>query len=124
MCQLLKYLQHTINHGIHFNGTTNRNIKCYAYADYVESSDQKSTSGTFSVIFGSPVSFSSRKQNTVTHSTCKAKYVAANVALKEALRLERMFEHATGEVTLAPIQLNPDNKSAIDIGNNCGNYAA
>lgn len=70
MRHLFNYPQHTFNHGIKFNGTTNGNINCYADAEYAESSDPKSTLGTVSVIFGSPVSWSSRKQNAIALSTC------------------------------------------------------
>ena len=75
--RVLLYLKGTTSHGITFRGGEPVNCMGYSDADWAgDREDRKSTSGYLFQIAGGPVSWRSKKQNTVALSTAEAEYVA------------------------------------------------
>ena len=74
------------------------------------------------MIDGGAVSWSSKKQELVTLSTTKSKYVATTHAAKEALWLQGLITKLFGLMD-TPTTLFKDNKSAITLAHD-GHYHA
>jgi hypothetical protein len=76
--QIMRYLRFTPEFGLWFSASSSLSLCGYYDADYVGCHvERKSTSRTCQFLRSSLVSWSSRKQSTVSQSTTKAEYVAA-----------------------------------------------
>ncbi|XP_019431328.1 PREDICTED: uncharacterized protein LOC109338522 [Lupinus angustifolius] len=79
--RIMRYLKGTMNYGIQFPNQKEKGKSCfigYSYSDWCgDKEDRKSTSGYVFFMFGTPVSWSSKKQDVVALSTCEAEYIAA-----------------------------------------------
>jgi hypothetical protein len=74
------YLVHTPNLGLWYSKGSTFNLLGYSDSDYAGCKvDRKSTSETCQFLGRSLVSWSSKKQNSVAHSTAEAEYVAATI---------------------------------------------
>ena len=79
--RVLRYLKGTSNFGILFRGNDTSAPVGYSNADWAgDREDRKSTSGYIFCIAGGPVSWRSKKQDTVSISTAEAEYVALSSA--------------------------------------------
>ena len=64
----------------------------YCDADWAgDNEDRRSTTGYIFTLAGGPVSWMSKKQQTVALSTCEAEYMAMSEATKEALWMQRLL---------------------------------
>lgn len=72
-------------------------------------------SGTVHIGFDAHIAWSSKKQDSIALIICKAEYVAAKLALKEALWLQRLLDNIDGSSKGRQVQLHADNQSAIDM---------
>ena len=89
--RVLRYLRGTTNFGIVFRGDDLAEPMAYSDADWAgDVGDRKSTSGYVFSIAGGPVSWRSRKQNTVALSTAEAEYVALSSAAQECVWIRRL----------------------------------
>jgi hypothetical protein len=76
--RIFRYLVHTPNLCLWYPKGSTFDLLGYSDSDYADCKiDRKSTSGTFQFLGRSLVSWSSKKQNSVSLSTTKAEYVAA-----------------------------------------------
>jgi hypothetical protein len=76
--RILKYLRHTPDFGLWYSASSSLALYGFSNADFAGCRlDRKSTSGTFQFLGSSLVSWSSRKQSSVSQSTTEAEYVAA-----------------------------------------------
>jgi hypothetical protein len=75
---------------------------------------QHSTMGNVFMMHQAGISWSSRKQDSVSLSTCEAEIVAASEAAKEAVYVAA-FSNELGIMDNKPIDLFVDNKAAIDL---------
>lgn len=113
--RILRYLINSKDISIVYKG----NIELVGYSDSDFAGDldtRKSNTGYIFLMNGGPVTWSSRKQNTVALSTTESEYMAASEAAKEILWL-RQFLYDIGEPQ-SSITLNVDNQSAIKLINN------
>jgi hypothetical protein len=78
--------------------------------------DRKSTFGTCQFLGSSLVSWSSRKQSSVSQSTTETEYVAAASCYSQLLRITYTISDFGEEYTLVPLQC--DSTSAISVAKN------
>ncbi|PKI68075.1 hypothetical protein CRG98_011671 [Punica granatum] len=84
ICRILGYLRKTKNLGL-FYGDYPAILEGYSYASWITSlSDNKSTSGWIFTIGGGAISWASKKQTCISHSTMEAEFIALAAAGKEA----------------------------------------
>ena len=93
-------------------GKVEKNLEGYADADGSMHEDHKAISGYMFMIDCGAVSWCMKKQEIISLSTTKAKYVAATHAVKEALWLQSLIGKIYGNIK-GPITLYSNNQSAI-----------
>lgn len=87
----------------------------YSDADWGgDHNDRKSTSGYVFKVFGNVVSWSSRKQSTISQSSTEAEYVALAQAVNEAKWIRQLLIEI-GVAVSQPITIYEDNQSCIRI---------
>ena len=120
LTHLVRYLTATPNFGIKFTTSTNNAIlQTYSDSDYAESKDRRSISGAVHLAYGSPIMWTSRKQQTIALSTCEAEYVAASQALQDTKWITRLLSDAF-RIKTEPTPFFIDNNGAIDIATHKG----
>ena len=76
--RIIRYLLGTVNLGLWYPKNSLCNLVGYSDSDFVGSKiDRKSTSGTCQFIGSAPVSWHSKKQNSVALCTAEAEYISA-----------------------------------------------
>ncbi len=117
---ILRYLKQTLQCGIFYEAKSQLQVHGYTDADWVGNVlDRRltSTSG-FMFSFGSGViSWSSKKQPTITLSSMEAKYTCAAITTCEIVWLQKLFSDL-GQLVDAPIVIYCDNISSILLANN------
>ena len=103
-------------------GITGNGLEGYTDADRSSQEHRHAISGYAFLINGGAISWSSKKQELVTLSTTKSKYVAATYATKEALWLRRIIREVFQPLE-EPIVLYSDSQSAIALTKD-GSYHA
>ena len=91
--RIVKYLIGTENYGIKYNRAHKSNpLTGYSDSDYAgDLQTRRSTSGYIFQVCGAPVSWTSKRQSSVSLSTTEAEYTAASLATKEAIWLQRLL---------------------------------
>jgi hypothetical protein len=115
--RIVAYLLHTIDLGLHYQ-STKPEIMGWVDTDYAGCLDTcRSTTGWIITLGGAPISWASKRQKTVSLSTCEAKYMAASEAAKEAIWIQGLMK----ELSLANtpiIPLHIDNDAALKLTKN------
>jgi hypothetical protein len=76
--RILRYLKHTQNVGLWYPKGAKFELIGYSNSDYTGCKvERRSTSGTCQLLGRSLISWSSKKQNSITLSTAEAEYIAA-----------------------------------------------
>ncbi|KAJ3673013.1 hypothetical protein LUZ60_006387 [Juncus effusus] len=115
--RIFKYLKGTLNLGLWYGRDSSLSLLGYTDADFAGSKvDRKSTSGTCQLFGGNLVSWSSRKQNSVTLSSAEAEYVTAGSCCAQILWLNQTLGDYGLNFRKVPILC--DNTSAICIAKN------
>lgn len=119
---LIRYIKSTSHYGITFGGgELNKVIDGFADADYAGDTDtRRSTTGFVFYVYGSVVSWKSRRQPSVTLSTTEAEYMAIGDCAKHGIWLCRLLEHLLATTNLSvPIVLpvSNDNQGAVFLCN-------
>ena len=116
--RIFRYLKGTANHGLWY--PTSNSLDLYAFTDadwdgFID--DRKSTSGAAFFLGGCLVSWSSKKQSSVSLSTAEAEYIAAARCCTQILWMKQMLKdmHIQND---DPIPIFCDNTSAISISKN------
>ena len=82
--RVLRYLKGTANHGIAFTKSESGECLGYSDADWAgDQEDRKSSSGYLFQMAGGPVSWKSRKQDSVALSRAEAEYIALSSAARK-----------------------------------------
>lgn len=117
----LRYIKGTVGHGVLMprKKKTNTDAKVYGYTNSNFNGDhdkKKSNAGYIFMIEGASISWSSRKKNIVTLSSCIIEYVAASYAICQATLIEMLLEKLK---IMEPrkLKLFGDDKSSIDLTN-------
>jgi len=111
--RIMRYLRHTIDHGLLYKKTDDAKLVCYTDADWAgDQENRRSMSGMITMLNTGPVSYHAQQQPVVALSTSEAEYVAASVATKEIVWLSRFLKelgvHFGDEATILC-----DNQSAL-----------
>ena len=85
--RILRYLKSTPGRGLFFKKTGQQAIEVFTDADWATGSisDQKSTSGYCTFVWGNLVTWRSKKQDVVARSSVKAEYRAMTQGVYEIL---------------------------------------
>jgi len=115
--RVLGHALHTKSFGLTLGGQKT-GLEVYCDSDFAgDVETRRSTSGFVAFLYGSPVSWSARRQGSVAASTTAAEYVAMAEAVREILFLRQLLDQLGMTDTIAgPTILHVDNLSAIKIG--------
>lgn len=114
----LSYLKHTQNASLTYHNTNSEELIGYADSDWAsDSSDRKSVYGYIFFLAGAPVTWKTKKQESVALSTCEAEYYAMCEAAQEATYLRNVLTFLNCKIP-KPTTVYIDNKSAIALSQN------
>lgn len=89
---ILRYLKGTINYGILYKSNAPLDLHGYTDAAYLDCLEmRRSTGGYLFKLADGPISWSSKRQDTVSDSTTEAEYKALSIGAKEAVYLRRLL---------------------------------
>ncbi|KAJ9557295.1 hypothetical protein OSB04_011909 [Centaurea solstitialis] len=115
--RIFRYLKGTPNMGLWYSKDSGFDLTAYSDSDFAGSKiDRKSTTGGCHLLGGKLVSWTSKKQNSVSTSTAEAEYVAAGICCAQVLWLRNQLQDY--DIQLSKIPIYCDNTSAIAIANN------
>ena len=116
--RLLRYLKGTIHFGLQFYNCGAMQINCFSNSDWAcDRDDRKSVAG-FAVYLGSNlVSWSSKKQSTVSRSSTEAEYRALAHAASEVIWVQSLLAELQIKLSTIPIMWC-DNQGAIALAYN------
>ncbi|XP_062708202.1 uncharacterized protein LOC134288194 [Aedes albopictus] len=80
-----------------------------------DTEDRKSVTGYLFKVYGSTVSWASRKQPTVSMSSSEAEYVALAAAVSEAIWLAGILEDLNCKKPTDPVPIYEDNRGCIGL---------
>ncbi|MBW0495211.1 hypothetical protein O181_034926 [Austropuccinia psidii MF-1] len=121
--QVLRYLYHTRGLSLHYSREGKKGIEAYADADWGNSVvDRRSTSGYIVTVNDHLVSWRTKKQPTVSHSTTEAEYKALSDMTKEVEWLMQLLKEIDLNKENSTPQLFNDNKGAIDLALSNANH--
>ena len=116
--RVYKYLKGTINYGITYTKDSNHFISGYCDADYAgDILSAKSTTSYIILLAGGIISQKSKLQSIITQSTTKAKYIAINTVIKEAIYIRALLEEL-GYYKQNKFPIYTDNNSALLLAKN------
>ncbi|KAJ9567585.1 hypothetical protein OSB04_003551 [Centaurea solstitialis] len=115
--RIFRYLKGTPNLGLWYSKDSGFDLTAYSDSDFAGCKiDRKSTTGGCHLLGGKLVSWTSKKQNSVSTSTAEAEYVAAGICCAQVLWLRNQLQDY--DIQLSKIPIYCDNTSAIAIANN------
>ena len=115
---LLAYLSKTLDLGLWYLKGEENTIQGFSDADYAGNLDDRTSTSAYLFTNGStPISWSSKKQNSTSRSSCKSEYRALAKCTCEAIWLNRLTKEL-GFCSSQPITLWCDNQSCIKIAKN------
>jgi hypothetical protein len=116
--RVFRYLKATSDLKLTFRRTKKFVLKAYVDSDFAGCLDtSRSTTGWIFLLGGTAVSWSSKRQKSVTLSTCEAEYMAAGSATKESIWI-RDYLSELGVEQEGPVNLMSDSQSAIQLVRN------
>lgn len=121
--QVLRYLKGTCEYGTAYLGhDIGQKLEGYVDSDYAgDVTDRKSTYGSVFMLYGGPVAWTSRKQQSVSTSTTEAEYVALCQGNKEAIWFRRLLRETGFNQFLGDsleVQIYSDNQGCIALAEN------
>jgi hypothetical protein len=115
--RIFRYLRHTPDFGLWYSASSSLALHGFSDADFAGCRlERKSTSGTCQFLGHSLVSWSSRKQSSVSQSTTEAEYIAAASCCSQLLWITYTMSDFGEEYTHVPLQC--DSTSAISVPKN------
>nr|XP_017191703.2 uncharacterized protein LOC108174764 [Malus domestica] len=116
--RILRYLKGSIGEGITMHNNQSTVISGYTYADWAGNAiDKKSTTGYCTFIGGNLVTWKSKKQQVIAHSSAKAEYRAMVTTACELIWLKGLLSDL-GFSSSTPMSLMCDNQAAMHIAAN------
>jgi hypothetical protein len=115
--RIFKYLRHTPNFGLWYSVSSSLSLHKFSDANFAGCRlDRKSTSGTCQFLGSTLVSWSSRKQSSVSQSTTEAEYVVVASCCSQLLWITYTMSDFGEEYTYVPLEC--DSTSAISVAKN------
>jgi hypothetical protein len=115
--RIFRYLKGTPNLGLWYPKDSGFDLIAYSDSDFAGCKlDRKSTTGDCQLLGGKLISWTSKKQNSVSTSTAEAKYVAAGSCCAQVLWMRNQLLDYDLQLSKVPIYC--DNTSAITNANN------
>ncbi|KAJ9546608.1 hypothetical protein OSB04_019151 [Centaurea solstitialis] len=115
--RIIRYLKGTPNLGLWYSKDSGFDLTAYSDSDFAGCKiDRKSTTGGCHLLGGKLVSWTSKKQNSVSTSTAESEYVAAGICCAQVLWLRNQLQDY--DIQLSKIPIYCENTSAIAIANN------
>lgn len=112
----LTYLIANKNDGLTLGGLKPAPLEGYADSDHAAClQTRRSTTGIVTYFNNSPISWSSRRQATVSQSSAEAEFIAASEGAREIIWLRRVLDHL-GYPQKAPTPLFIDNEAVLKLG--------
>lgn len=116
--RVLKYLKGCPGQGIMLKTVSDLRVRAFCDADWAACPLTRRSLSAFIVLLGdSPISWKTKKQDTVSHSSAEAEYRSMAVTLRELKWLKRLLADM-GVKHCDPMELFCDSKSAIYIATN------
>ena len=113
---LLRYIRGTVNYCLTFISTKDTSALGYADADWGgDLESRQSTTGYIFTLFGGPVAWRSKRQQTVALSTMEAEYMASTEAARQAIWIRQLLEDLGFGLGSAPLPIFNDNNGAISL---------
>ncbi|CAN6557239.1 unnamed protein product [Malus baccata var. baccata] len=115
--RILRYLKGTLDWGICFRPGS-LSLKAYTDADWVgDPNDRRSTTGVVIFLGNNPVSWSSKKQHTVSRSSTEVEYRTMATTIAGLVWLQQLLKDLHIDTSLPPL-LHCDNISAMSLATN------
>ena len=116
--RVLRYLKGTLDHGLHIYSSSPHTLTAYSDADWAGCSDtRRSTSGYCVFLGDNLISWSSKRQLTVSRSSAEAEYRAVAHTVAETIWLRQLLTELHHPVQQATI-VYCDNISAVYMSGN------
>lgn len=115
--RLLRYLQGTKTYKLFYNFGDEIVLNGFCDASYGNCLDtRRSFSGYLFQLGNSTISWRSRKQRSVAHSSCEAEYMALSLAVKQYIWLRSGLRQLSS--ASVPMSLSTDSNAAVDLASN------
>ncbi|KAK8990121.1 hypothetical protein V6N11_008637 [Hibiscus sabdariffa] len=116
--KVLKYLKKTPGHGLLFKKSSDRSIKVFTDSSWASNlTDQRSTSGYCTFLWGNLVTWRSKKQSVISRSSAEAEFRALAQGICECIWLLKLLREVDPN-SADYFELLSDNNSAIQIAKN------
>ena len=116
--RVLRYVRGTLEFGLHLRASSSTTLTAYSDADWAGCSDsRRSTSGYYVYYGDSLISWSSRRQTTVSRSSAEAEYRAVAHAVAECCWIRQILQELHRPLRSATL-VYCDNVSAIYMSSN------
>lgn len=116
--RVVRFLKGTVGQGILLKSETDLQVSIYCDADWAACPlTRRSLTAYVAMIGGSPVSWKTKKQKVMSHSSAEAEYRAMSIATREVQWLRQLLRDL-GFTQKTPSRLYCDSKSAIYIATN------
>lgn len=113
--RIFRYLNGTSSYGILYKSNVTNLLVGYSDSDHAgDVETRRSTTGFFFKIGSGPISWCSKRQQTVALSTTEAEYVAASESVRELIWLRNLMTDVAPTIQNVPL-LMVDNQSAIKL---------
>jgi len=109
----LAYIKATTHYGVTFKAGGNLDLIGYVDSNFAGCREsRRSTEGNIFIVAGGPVSWESKRQETVALSTVKAEYMAFTRATSQAIWLSKFFDEVGLQID-RPVLIYGDNAGSI-----------
>ena len=116
--RVMRYLKGCPGQGIMLNAASDLRLRIFCDADWAACPNTRRSLSSFITLLGnSPISWKTKKQDTVSHSSAEAEYRSMAAALRELKWLKRLLNDM-GVQHKWPMEMFCDSKSALYIANN------
>jgi hypothetical protein len=101
---ILRYVQKIADYGLFYRSQGNNQVQGFTDADWVACQDtRRSTGGYLFKMVGASITWQSKRQPIVSHSSTESEYIALSTTTHEAVWLTRFLGNLSSSTTL-PLQ--------------------